>query len=58
MKVTTLECIEKRVKENAAKNLKTINDFETRLAKRELKKGRQRSKDATEEKILDSFKRK
>ncbi len=58
MKVTTLECIEKRVKENAAKNLKIINDFKTRLAKRELKKGRQRSKDATEEKILDSFKRK
>lgn len=58
MIVTTLNSIEKRVKKNSADNARMISDFKTRLERRGLKKGRQKSRNITEQKILDSFKRK
>lgn len=58
MIITNLETIEKRVKKNSNDNAKIISDFKTRLEKRGLKKGRQRPKDRTEQKILASFERK
>jgi len=58
MIITNLETIEKRVKKNSDDNAKMISDFKTRLEKRELKEGRQRPKDRTEQKILDTFERK
>lgn len=58
MIVTKMKTIEKRVKKNSADNAKIISDFKTRLEKRGLKKGRQRPRSKTEQKILESFKRK
>ncbi len=58
MVVTTLKDIEQRVKRNSLNNEDTINNFRKNLEKRNLKKGRVRHRDITEQRILDSFKRK
>ena len=58
MVVTTLKEIEQRVKRNSLNNENTINNFRKNLEKRNFKKGRVRPRDITEQRILDSFKRK
>lgn len=55
MVVTSLEIIERRVKKNASNNEKIINNFQKRLEKRGLKKGRVRPRSIVEQQILDSF---
>lgn len=58
MITTSLEKIEKRVKENTINNEAVINNFREDLKRRSLLKGRKRPRNVTEQKILDSFKRK
>lgn len=58
MVVTTLDSIEKRVKKNASNNKKMISNFQRKLEKRGLKKGRVRPRNIVEQQILNSFKRK
>lgn len=58
MIITTLEDIEQRVKRNSSSNTEIISDFQRRIEKRVLKKGRVRPRNAVEQQILNSFKRK
>lgn len=58
MITTTLDSIEKRVKKNSASNANIIKNFQYRTVERGFKKGRVRPRSVTEQKILDSFKRK
>lgn len=58
MVVIKLEDLEQRVKKNSSSTEKMINNFQNRLEKRGLKKGRVRPKNIIEQKILHSFKRK
>lgn len=55
MVVTTLENIEQRVNKNSFDNKKMISNFQRRMEKRGLKKGRVRPKSTVEQRILDSF---
>lgn len=58
MVTTTLDSIAKRVKKNSADNANIIKNFQSRTEERGFKKGRVRPRSVTEQKILDSFKRK
>ena len=58
MVVTTLKNIEERAKKNSSNNEMMIKNFQKRLERRGLKKGRVRPRSMVEQQILDSFKRK
>lgn len=58
MNTLTLDEIENRVKKNSIAKDKAISEFEKVIQTRNLKKGRIRSKNPVEERILASFKRK
>ncbi len=58
MITTTLDSIEKRVKKNSANSANIIKNFQNRTEERGFKKGRVKPRSVTEQKILDSFKRK
>lgn len=58
MAVTTLRDIERRVKANSSEKKEMIDNFQRRIERRGLKKGRVRPRNMVEQQILDSFKRK
>ena len=58
MIVTTLKDIEQRAKENSSEKEKMIINFQKKLEKRGLRKGRVRPRNKTEQRILNSFERK
>lgn len=58
MPTITLKQLEKRVEANAKKSEETVNRVTLEIRRRNLKRGRVRPKDPTEERILARFNRK
>jgi|GEM_PF-4289302 len=58
MIVTTLKDLEQRAKENSCEKEEMIINFQKKLEKRGLRKGRVRPRNKTEQRILNSFERK